>query len=69
MQKKFLSLVALCFLFVGMVFAQDRKEMNTANMSRAMEAYSNNDVGEMRRYLEAEIQSNQKNTINHDDDK
>lgn len=61
MQKKFLSLVALCFLFAGMVFAQDRKEMNTANMSRAMEAYSNNDVGEMRRYLEAEIQSNPKN--------
>lgn len=61
MQKKFLSLVALCFLFVGMVFAQDRKEMNTANMSRAIEAYSNSDPGEMYKWLREELSNNPDN--------
>lgn len=54
-------LLALCLLFVGITFSQERKELNTANMSRAIEAYSNNDVGEMRRCLEAEITTNPKN--------
>lgn len=59
--KKILSFFALSILLAGMAFAQDRKELNTANMSRAIEAYSNNDAGEMRRYIEAEIASNPKN--------
>ena len=58
---KRISFFLLCILFVETAFSQDRNEMNTANMSRAMEAYSNNDVGEMRRYLEAEIAANPKN--------
>ena len=59
--KKILPFVALIIFFAGVAFAQDRKELNTANMSRALEAYSNNDVGEMRRYLDAEIAANPKN--------
>ena len=59
--KKILSFFIISILFAGVVFAQDRKEMNTANMSRAIEAYSNNDIVEMRRYLEAEIETNSKN--------
>lgn len=54
-------LILFSMLVIGTVSAQDRREMNTANMSRALEAYSNGDAGEMRKYLDAEIKGNPKN--------
>lgn len=59
--KKAILLITAFLIVAFCAYAQDRKELNTANMSRAMEAYSNNDVAEMRKYLEAEITANPKN--------
>ena len=41
--------------------SQERKELETANMQRAIEAYSNNDLDEMQKWLNAEINQNPKN--------
>lgn len=57
----FLVLFPCAILLAGNVSAQDRKELNTSNMSRAIEAYSNGDAAEMRKFLDAEIKSNPKN--------
>lgn len=46
-------------------FAQERYGMNSANMSRAMEAYGNGDVVEMATYLQKEIEANPKNGYAH----
>lgn len=63
MKKNLLLLLTLSFALAG--FAQDwkeRKEMKTANMERAMEAfYKNNDPSEAMKYFNAEIAANPKN--------
>lgn len=55
----------VCFLTLAFLssaaMSQDRREMATANMSRALEAYQNNDLEEMLKYLALEEQNNSKN--------
>ncbi len=59
---KFRILALLTFLVAAaMVSAQDRKQMQTANMSRAMEAYENSDIEEMHKYLSYEEQNDPRN--------
>lgn len=43
------------------MMGQSRKEMDTPNMQRAMEAYSNSDVEEFEKYLLLELENNNKN--------
>ena len=52
--------LALAFLS-SVAVSQDRREMATANMSRALEAYQNSDLDEMLKYLALEEQNNTKN--------
>ena len=40
---------------------QSRKEMDTPNMQRAIEAYSNSDINEFEKYLLLELENNDKN--------
>ncbi len=55
----------LSLLFLGSVSAQERKGLNTANMSRAIEAYYNNDYAEAFKYFNAELSDNPKNGYAH----
>ena len=59
--KKNLLLILAIFIFALSGFAQTRKGMETANMSRALEAYQNGNGAEMYKYLNLEIQKNPKN--------
>ena len=60
----FRKIVIAVFAIVGLsgaALSQDRKEMQTANFSRAMEALQNRDLEEMLKYLAYEEKNNPKN--------
>ena len=60
LKKMIACFLALAFLS-SVAVSQDRREMATANMSRALEAYQNSDLDEMLKYLALEEQNNTKN--------
>ena len=53
--------ILFVIVFVGNVSAQERKELQTANMSRALEAFYNADYVVMFNNLDAELKNNDKN--------
>lgn len=57
--------IIVCFLTLAFMssaaMSQDRREMATANMSRVLEAYQNNNLEDMLKYLALEEQNNNKN--------
>ena len=61
MLKKIFLFVLVALLCGEIALAQDRKELYTANMSRAIDAYQNNNMDDMLKYLEAEVSNNPKN--------
>ncbi|MBQ0016425.1 MAG: tetratricopeptide repeat protein [Bacteroidales bacterium] len=59
--KRVFAVIMGCLLMAGVVMAQDRKELNSLNMRRAVEAYNNDDHKSAAEYLINEINDNDDN--------
>ena len=58
--KKIIPIIFICLLPI-MALGQDRKGMQTAKMNRAIQAYNNRDIPEMKLHLNREISENPNN--------